>query len=43
MNIAFVVYAQSGVEVTILIVFARSVGKRVALIVLIVSAQCAAA
>ena len=39
MSIAFVVYAWSGAVVTTLIVFARSVRKRVALIVLPVSAQ----
>jgi hypothetical protein len=42
-TIAFVVYAQSWVAVTTLIVLVRSVGKRVALIVLPVSAQFAAA
>ncbi len=39
MSIAFVVYAWSGAVVITLIVPARSVGKRVALIVLPVSAQ----
>jgi hypothetical protein len=43
MSIAFVVYALSWVVVTTLIVLVRSVGKRVALIVLLVSAQYAAA
>ena len=43
MSIAFVVYAWSGAEVTTLTVPARSVGKKVALIVLNVSAQFAAA
>jgi hypothetical protein len=39
MSIAFVVYALSWVVVTTLIVLVRSVGKRVALIVLSASAQ----
>ncbi|MEE9521108.1 MAG: hypothetical protein V3V43_05340 [Dehalococcoidales bacterium] len=39
MSIAFVVYALSWVVVTTLIVLVRSVGKRMALIVLPVSAQ----
>ena len=43
MSIAFVVYALSWVVVTTLIVPVRSVGKRVVLIVLNVSAQFAAA
>jgi len=41
MSIVFAVYTLSLVVVTTLIVFARSVGKRVALIVLPVSARCA--